>query len=107
VFGYLKRGYIIELAYNHWRREAGIDFKAEVSKLPVSERTEYRNTLRESQKDMGASEHEVAVLMVLPFMQYLDANARGVVSDVVNGWSHRGWVRPNVQALFKQMLYGG
>jgi hypothetical protein len=30
VFGYLKRSYVIEKAYQLWRQEVGIDLKAEV-----------------------------------------------------------------------------
>lgn len=104
MFGYIKRGYVIEKAYDLWRREAGIDFKAEVSKRPLVDQTEFRNMLRESQKGMAATEHEVAVLMALPFLQYLDMNARGIVNELVNSWSHRGYVRSNVQFQFKQML---
>jgi hypothetical protein len=32
MFGYFKRSYGIEKAYDLWRREAGVDLKSEVAK---------------------------------------------------------------------------
>jgi hypothetical protein len=61
--------------------------------------------LREAQKDMKATEKEVAVMMMLPFVQFLDMSTRGVVYELVNSWAHRGFVRGTVHLQFKQVLF--
>lgn len=107
MFAYLKRSYVIEKAYAIWRQEVGIDLKVEISKMPMNGRTDYRNNLRESQKHMGANEKEVAVLAMVPFLKFLDPNAKGLVNNLVDSWTHRGAVRSSVSQLFKQAMYAG
>lgn len=106
MFGHFKRSYTIEKAYDLWRREAGVDLKTEVSKFPVARQAEFRDMLRDTQKDMNANLHEVAVMMMVPFVHYLDASTRKSVTDLVTHWTFQGQVRATVETQFKQVLLG-
>lgn len=103
MFGYLRRGYVIEKAYDFWRREAGIDLKSEVAKYPWDRQTAFRNMLRESQKDMEATESEVAVMMMMAFLPYLDSHSLGVVSKTVDRLTQGAFIRATIYRQFRAL----
>lgn len=105
MFGHIKRGFVIEKAYEIWRTQAGLDLKSLVSQFPSERQIEFRDMLRESQKSMGATEEEVAVLMLMPFVQFLEMSSKAEVNDVIDAWAHRSKVRTTMVAQFKQQLY--
>jgi hypothetical protein len=105
MFGNLKRNLVIEKAYDLWRRQAGLDLKAEVSKFPYERQIEYRDMLRESQKSMDANELEVAVIMILPFVQFLGLAEKAEVNNLIDAWAHRAQIRGTIASQFKQALY--
>lgn len=105
MFGSIKRGFVIEKAYEIWRTQAGLDLKSLVSQFPSERQIEFRDMLRESQKSMGATEEEVAVLMIMPFVQFLEMSSKAEVNNVIDAWAHRSQVRATLVAQFKQQLY--
>lgn len=104
MFGHFKRSYVIEKAYQIWRHKAGLDLKSLVSEYPIDRRVDYRNMLRDAQKSMAATEEEVAVLMILPFVRFLEVSSKVEVNDLIDGWAQQAKVRGTVLAQFKQQF---
>lgn len=100
MFNRLKHSMVIEKAYLIWSKDLGLDIKNLISKLPFAEGATYRENLRDMQTKMGLELYDVVVMMVIPFLDFLDALTRGDITYAVEVWYQEGRIQPDVYNFF-------
>ena len=78
----------------------GLDIKNLISKLPFAEGAKYRENLRDMQTKMGLELYDVVVMMVIPFLDFLDTLTKDDIAFAVDQWYENGSIQPDVYNFF-------
>lgn len=104
MFERIKRSMMIEKGYLLWQQELEMDLKNLISKFPFAQAASYREGLREMQEKMGLEQHDVAIMMIVPFLDAFDFATQGDVHKVIKRWNREGLIQPDVLDFYKSKI---
>lgn len=102
MFDRIKNSLTIEKAYVLLREAVNVDMKAVHASLPNREDAVIRESLREGQKAHGLELHDVATMMLVPFLERFDFATRTEIHDVVGRWAARGQIQAQVFSIYSK-----
>lgn len=102
MFDRIKNSLTIEKAYVLLKDAVSVDMKALHAALPHHEAAGIRESLREAQKTHGLELHDVATMMLVPFLERFDFTERVEINNAVGTWAARGQIQPQVFATYNK-----